>query len=65
MIRSNGTVLSAHGWVRSSRCTPNTNCTEVLVSEDEVGVRDSKRVDAGSLFFDHSSWTDFLRMITS
>ncbi len=67
MVGTNGTVTvaSPHGWVRSSRCTPNGNCMEVLVGEETVGLRDSKSTRAGNLFFARHRWSDFLEMVTA
>lgn len=67
MIKPNEmvTVASPRGWIRSSRCTPNSNCMEVLLDKDLVGVRDSKSASTGNLAFAHRRWADFLGMITS
>lgn len=67
MIKSNGMVAAAspRGWVRSSRCTPNTNCMEVCLAEETVGIRDSKCTGVGNLIFPRPQWVDFLAMITS
>ncbi|MEU4739585.1 DUF397 domain-containing protein [Actinosynnema sp. NPDC023658] len=39
----------------------NDNCVEVAFSAPAVGVRDSKKRDAGSLVFPASAWQRFLR----
>lgn len=67
MIKSNGMVTSTSlpSWKRSSRCTPSGNCTEVLLDEEIVGVRDSKNASVGSLAFARPQWATFLMMIAS
>ena len=39
----------------------NDNCVEVAFSAPEVGVRDSKKPDAGVLGFPASAWQRFVR----
>jgi len=52
-------------WVRSSRCTPGSNCVEVQLRADMVGVRDSKHVGMGRLAFSPRQWTEFLLLVSS
>ena len=39
----------------------NDNCVEVAFASPAVGVRDSKKPDAGALAFSASAWRRFLR----
>ena len=47
-------------WRKSSRSNGNGACLEVAAMATEVGVRDSKNVDAGHLVVPRASWTRFL-----
>jgi hypothetical protein len=51
-------------WRKSSR-SGESNCVEVLLTETEVLVRDSKAPDAPPLRFSRESWNAFLSMINS
>ena len=44
---------------RSSLCG-NGSCVEVLISDTEVRVRDSKQVNSPELAFTHDEWSTFL-----
>ncbi|GAB2982403.1 DUF397 domain-containing protein [Saccharothrix stipae] len=50
-------------WRRSSYSGDgnNDNCVEVAFSGPAVGVRDSKKRDAGALVFPASAWQRFVR----
>lgn len=47
-------------WVRSSRCAPNQNCVELRITDEVVGVRDSKNIEGSTLSFTHEKWSVFL-----
>ncbi len=48
-------------WRKSSYSGQTTNCVEIAFSADVVGVRDSKRPEAGRLTLPASSWVAFVR----
>lgn len=41
----------------------NGNCVEVAVAPGEVGVRDSKSPETGTLVFPATEWTQFVRTL--
>ncbi len=47
-------ALEPHVWTRFS--TSGNNCVEVMLTESEVLVRNSRRHDAGTLSFTHDEW---------
>ncbi|MQA09508.1 MAG: DUF397 domain-containing protein [Pseudonocardiaceae bacterium] len=48
-------------WRTSSHSGSSSNCVQVATAEQAVGVRDSKRPDAGTLVFPATGWNRFLR----
>jgi hypothetical protein len=51
-------------WRKSSFSGPPQNdCVEVSLRSALVGLRDSKKPDAGVLVFDRSSWQAFLTQV--
>lgn len=48
-------------WRTSSYSGASSNCVEVAFAEPAVGVRDSKRPDAGTLVLRAASWSELLR----
>jgi hypothetical protein len=47
-------------WRKSTFSGTNSNCVEVAVSPDRVGVRDSKNSEGPRLSVPPASWTSFL-----
>ncbi|MBB5155468.1 DUF397 domain-containing protein [Saccharopolyspora phatthalungensis] len=48
-------------WRKSSRSSGGaSNCVEVGLATEVVGVRDTKDRDGGTLVFDRSTWDAFL-----
>jgi hypothetical protein len=47
-------------WRKSARSGNNGNCVEVAVTDDAVGVRDSKDPDGGILVFTVAEWRAFV-----
>ncbi|MGW1680424.1 DUF397 domain-containing protein [Saccharopolyspora sp. NPDC002376] len=52
-------------WRKSSYSGPDTNCVEVGLSSDEVGVRDTKDCDGGLLAVEQRQWRAFLAAVRS
>lgn len=50
-------------WRKSSHSGEEGNCVEVGRSTDQVGVRDTKDRDGGTLQFDTTTWNRFLRSL--
>jgi len=46
-------------WARSTRCE-SAACVEVAMTNEAVGIRDSKVVDSAVLVFSTSAWEEFL-----
>lgn len=47
-------------WRKSTYSTANGTCVEVAVVEPVVGVRDSKKIDAGHLTVPSTKWAAFV-----
>ena len=52
-------------WRKSSYSSDSANCVEVLLSETQVGVRDSKDQTGPALSYSAASWTDFVAAVRS
>lgn len=52
-------------WRKSTHSTANGTCVEVAVVEPVVGVRDSKKIDAGHLTVPAAEWATFLAAVRS
>ncbi|SFS56305.1 DUF397 domain-containing protein [Saccharopolyspora flava] len=50
-------------WRTSSHSGQEGNCVEVGRGSDEVGVRDTKDRDGGTLRFNPDAWDRFLRSL--
>lgn len=51
-------------WKKSSRSGSVSNCVEVAVTSDVVGVRDTKDRDGAVLSFSNDRWVDFVRTLS-
>jgi hypothetical protein len=47
-------------WRKSRRSGPDGGCVEVAISEEVVGVRDSKNPAGAMLMFDADAWRGFI-----
>ncbi len=56
----NSVRLADTAWRKSSRSANNSYCVEVAVTDEVVGVRDTKDRDGGILTFSRERWNDFL-----
>ena len=56
----NGTKNQIDTWRKSGACNINSNCVEVAVRADGVGVRDSKDPGGPALEFTAAEWDAFL-----
>lgn len=56
--------LNAATWRTSSYSGSSNNCVEVAPLPANVGVRDTKDRDGGSLVVSRSSWTAFIGSVT-
>ena len=52
-------------WRKSTYSSANGTCVEVAVVEPVVGVRDSKKIDAGHLTVPAAEWATFLAAVRS
>lgn len=50
-------------WRKSSRSGSVSNCVEVAVAIDAVGVRDTKDREGAVLAFSNDRWADFVRAL--
>ncbi|MEV4734605.1 DUF397 domain-containing protein [Saccharopolyspora sp. NPDC049426] len=50
-------------WRKSSHSGEEGNCVEVGRGRDQIGVRDTKDRDGGTLRFDPETWHRFLRSL--
>ncbi|WP_190822404.1 DUF397 domain-containing protein [Saccharopolyspora pogona] len=52
------------GWFKSSRSAAASNtCVEVRLTDQAVGVRDSKVPEAGHITVSHAAWRAFLNRL--
>ncbi|MGH3434848.1 MAG: DUF397 domain-containing protein [Sciscionella sp.] len=51
-------------WRKSSYSTDQSNCVEVALSRPSVGVRDSKKPEAGQLAIPARAWRGFLHALS-
>ncbi|MEV4645684.1 DUF397 domain-containing protein [Saccharopolyspora sp. NPDC049357] len=56
----NSVRLADTAWRKSSRSANNSYCVEVAVTDEVVGVRDTKDRESGTLAFSRERWNDFL-----
>ncbi|MEV6097934.1 DUF397 domain-containing protein [Nocardia sp. NPDC051981] len=58
--------LSRANWFKSSRSADKADCVEVaFLSDDSVGVRDSKNAAGPVLVFGPHAWDAFIRGVAS
>lgn len=50
-------------WRKSSYSGANSSCVEVAHSVARVGIRDSKKPDAGALTLPRTAWAAFLSTV--
>ncbi|WP_434743243.1 DUF397 domain-containing protein [Micromonospora sp. SH-82] len=50
-------------WFKSTRSSNNAACVEVRLTEDTIGVRDSKDRNGPTLAFPGQAWTGFLQAL--
>ena len=50
-------------WRKSSHSSDTNTCVEVAVTEDVVGVRDTKDRAGATLAFSNDRWADFVRAL--
>ena len=50
-------------WFKSSFSQGQANCVEANVQPEQVGVRDTKKREGGTLWFSAEAWNAFLREI--
>lgn len=50
-------------WRKSRRSGSVSNCVEVAVTSDVVGVRDTKDRGGATLVFSSDRWADFVRAL--
>ncbi|MEB3368092.1 DUF397 domain-containing protein [Saccharopolyspora mangrovi] len=56
----NSVRLADATWRKSSRSANNAYCVEVAVTDEVVGVRDTKDRESSTLAFSRVRWNDFL-----
>ena len=61
----NGTDFREAAWRTSSYSGDSGNCVEVATNRHQVGVRDTKRRDAGTLVFTSAAWSRFVSSFSS
>lgn len=50
-------------WRKASRSASNAHCVEVAVTDQLVGVRDTKDRDSGTLAFSRNAWSAFTNSV--
>lgn len=55
--------LSGAQWRKSSYSGNTGNCVEVVITDQAIGVRDSKNPDGGVLSVTPSAWRAFIRSL--
>lgn len=58
-------VLADAAWRRSSYSATQNERVEVAITQDAIGVRDTKDRNGATLVFDTRTWTTFLSHLKS
>ncbi|QFU86697.1 DUF397 domain-containing protein [Amycolatopsis sp. YIM 10] len=53
-------------WAKSPISHPNgQECVEIAVTDNAIGIRDSRKPDGAVLVFDHAEWNAFVAAVES